>query len=88
MRLGVLQAYFARPHPGGGERHTEHLARALEARGHDVTVFTDEPTEGRDGVADLDVRTYRSPRGVKLDPVTELSLAPPAKRQNDATPSC
>jgi glycogen(starch) synthase len=79
MHVGVLQAYFARPEPGGGERHTEHLARALAARGHDVTVFTDAPRERRDGIDDLDVRTYPSPGDLKLNPVTELGLARAAR---------
>jgi glycogen(starch) synthase len=84
MHVGVLQAYFARPEPGGGERHTEHLARALGARGHEVTVFTDEPRERRDGIDDLDVRMYPSPRGVKLNPVTELGLARAARADAEA----
>jgi len=84
MHVGVLQAYFARPEPGGGERHTEHLARALGARGHDVTVFTDEPRECRDGIGDIDVRTYPSPRDVKANPVTELGLARAARADAEA----
>ncbi|WP_276258693.1 glycosyltransferase family 4 protein [Haloglomus litoreum] len=84
MHVGVLQAYFARPEPGGGERHTEHLARALARRGHDVTVFTDEPRDRRDGIDDLDVRTYPSPRGLKLNPVTELGLARAARVDAEA----
>ncbi len=84
LRVGLLNAYFLRPNPGGGELHTEQLARALERRGHEVTVFTDEPRERRP-VEGLDVRTYRTP--AKLNPVNELALARrarPALRECDA----
>lgn len=73
MHIGFLQAYFSRASVGGGEIHTEGLARALEDRGHRVTIFTDEPDERRDGIDDLDVREYPTP--AKVNPVTELALA-------------
>jgi glycosyltransferase involved in cell wall biosynthesis len=73
MHIGFLQAYFSRRDVGGGEVHTENLARALQQQGHRVTVFTDEPEERRDGIADIELREYRTP--VKLNPVNELALA-------------
>lgn len=73
MHIGFLQAYFSRSSVGGGELHTEHLARALEELGHEVTVFTDEPVQRRSGIEDLDVREYPTP--FKINPVTELTLA-------------
>lgn len=73
MHVGFLQAYFSRSSVGGGELHTEKLARALEDRGHDVTIHTDEPAERREGIDDLDVREYPTP--AKVNPVTELALA-------------
>lgn len=73
MHVGFLQAYFARSLVGGGEIHTEQLARALEDRGHRVTIFTDEPVERRTSIDDLDVREYPTP--AKVNPVTELALA-------------
>lgn len=73
MHVGFLQAYFARASVGGGELHTEHLARALMRRGHDVTVYTDTPVERRTGIDDLDVREYDTP--AKVNPVNELVLA-------------
>ncbi len=82
LRVGLLNTYFLRPNPGGGELHTEHLARALERRGNEVTVFTDEPRERRP-VEGLDVRTYWTP--AKLNPVNELSLA---RRARPALQEC
>ncbi|MFB6227482.1 MAG: glycosyltransferase family 4 protein [Halobacteriales archaeon] len=73
MHIGFLQAYFSRSSIGGGEHHTERLARALEQRGHEVTIFTDAPNERRKGIDDLDVREYPTP--AKLNPINELSLA-------------
>lgn len=73
MHIGVLQAYFARESVGGGEVHTEHLARALEDSGHKVTVFTDEPADPGREVTDIDVRTYPTP--AKVNPVNEFVLA-------------
>jgi glycosyltransferase involved in cell wall biosynthesis len=73
MHVGFLQAYFSRESVGGGELHTEYLARALEDRGHEVTIHTDEPETRRGGIADLDVREYPTP--AKVNPVTELALA-------------
>lgn len=73
MHVGFLQAYFSRSSVGGGELHTEHLARALEEVGHEVTIFTDEPVERRSGIEELDVREYPTP--IKINPVTELTLA-------------
>jgi glycosyltransferase involved in cell wall biosynthesis len=72
LSVALLNAYFLRPNPGGGELHTEQLARALRRRGHEATVFTDEPAERRP-VEGLDVRTYPTP--AKLNPVNELALA-------------
>lgn len=72
MHVGILQAYFARPEPGGGEVATEHLARALQRRGHRVSIFTDAPGTYRDGIDDLEVTTYRTP--AKLNPINELTL--------------
>lgn len=73
MHVGFLQAYFARESIGGGEVHTEMLGRALQNRGHEVTVYTDEPDGPRRSVPELEVRTYPTP--LKLNPVTELALA-------------
>lgn len=73
VHIGFLQAYFSRSCVGGGELHTERLARALEDRGHEVTVFTDKPDEHRSGIEDLQVREYPTP--LKLNPVNELTLA-------------
>lgn len=73
MHIGFLQAYFSRSSVGGGELHTEHLARTLTEMGHRVTIFTDEPNERRDGIDDLSVREYPTP--LKVNPVTELTLA-------------
>lgn len=73
MHIGFLQAYFARSSIGGGEIHTEHLAHALEERGHEVTIYTDEPNTRREGIEDLDVREYSTP--AKVNPINELALA-------------
>jgi len=73
MHVGFLQAYFSRSSVGGGELHTERLARALETRGHEVTIFTDEPDDRRGGITDLDVQEYPTP--LKINPVNELVLA-------------
>lgn len=73
LRVGFLQTRFSAVGPGGGELHTEHLARALENRGHEVVVFTDAPKKRRDGIDDLTVREYSTP--AKLNPINELALA-------------
>lgn len=73
MHVGFLQTSFADRAFGGGEVHTEHLSRALERLGHQVTIFTDEPIARRKGLEDLDVRLYRTP--MKKNPVNEIALA-------------
>lgn len=73
MRIGFLQTRFAATGTGGAEIHTEHLARALEARGHTVTICTARPKERRPYTPDLDVREYPVP--LHKNPVEELMLA-------------
>jgi len=77
LRVGFLQTRFSAVGPGGGELHTEHLARALEERGHSVTIFSDSPAERRDGIEDLDVQEYDTPFAV--NPINELALANAAR---------
>lgn len=77
LRVGFLQTRFSAVGPGGGELHTEHLARALEDRGHSVTIFTDKPEVRRGGINDLDVREYDTP--LKANPVNEIALARAAR---------
>lgn len=83
MHVGILQAYFSRASVGGGEIHTEHLARALERRDHEVTIYTDDPNERRTGIDDLTVKEYATP--LKVNPVTELALA---RRARDELREC
>lgn len=73
MHIGFLKAYFSRSNIGGGEIHTENLARALEANGHRVTIFTNSPNHRRSGIDDLNVREYDTP--IELNPINEIGLA-------------
>lgn len=73
IRVGFLQTSFAEQQVGGGEVHTEQLARGLQDRGHQVTIFTNEPRNRRAGISDLDVREYPTP--LRVNPVNELTLA-------------
>lgn len=78
LHIGFLQAYFLESQPGGGEVHTEYMARELEKLGHDVTIYTDKPEDRRE-VVGLNVKTFETP--IKVNPVNETLLAQAAREE-------
>ncbi|MGB9986007.1 glycosyltransferase family 4 protein [Salarchaeum japonicum] len=80
MEISIIQTRFASKGAGGGEIHTENLARALQRLGHSVVIHTSTPKYRRPGISDLKIIEYQVP--FDINPIAEIILA---QRAFDAT---
>ncbi|MGU3359790.1 glycosyltransferase family 4 protein [Methylobacterium sp. M6A4_1b] len=72
MKIAIiahLKFPIAQPYSGGLEMHTHLLASALQARGHDVTLYASEGSGG-----DFGLVTVCAPTGCAFDDVSEARI--------------